>query len=476
MSRSCPSHAAARVFRAAAFVLSLAATASAAHAQTWEPLGATEPDFAHFEQVYALGFFSADPDSLVIFQKDGYYLHALGQDNGDSGDWADIGHSPAGPDAGLVTADDVMIGVQGDIHVSTDRGETWDLNVCADRDGEVLLESSLPTLAGPDGTPAVFFLSNTTVNRSRGGGTRGTWEYNIAGSGGHGGWPNVLADVQPSAALPEGRLLAGVFNGTTYSDDGGETWQPSSAYGPSAFVAYAFAHLPEAGHPYGGPVFGGFDELPGEELSVWRSDDGGATWAEVHEFDHAAWGLATLDEIRLHAGRDGALYASIIDLQGGPTEDLGRILRSWDGGVTWEAADDGMRVTHGGLAFSVNQFMGGPDGRLYAATDSVVWRTTVPLPVADAPAPSASPELVVTASPNPSSGRVAVSVALPEPSASVRVEVFDGVGRRVATLHEGAARGALSLDVDTRAWAPGVYTVRVAGAAAGGAARFTVAR
>ena len=475
MNRSRPSHAAARVFRVAAFVLSLVALVGAVHAQTWAPMTATEPDDPRNERVYSLGFLSAHADSLIAFASNGYFRHAPDQDNGETGEWSRFGRLVDVPRFGIVTSGSTLLNAdQGAVDRFPWGATAFDFNVANGHNGHILFESLLPALASADGTPPVFLVkAHLIASVTRGDGARGTWNH---GSRNLGGYAATLVDVQPSPALPEGRLLAGVFNGTTYSDDGGETWQPSSAYGPSAFVAYAFAHVPEPGHPYGGPVFGGFDELPGEELSVWRSDDGGATWAEVHVFDHAAWGLATLDEIRLPAGRDGALYPSIIDLQGGPTEGLGRILRSWDGGVTWEAADDGMRVTHGGLAFSVNQFMGGPDGRLYAATDSVVWRTTAPLPVADETAPSAPPELGVTVSPNPSAGRVAVGLALPEPSASVRVEVFDGVGRRVAVLHEGAARSDLTLDLNTSAFAIGTYRIVVTADGAHASRALTVAR
>ena len=63
--------------------------------------------------------------------------------------------------------------------------------------------------------------------------------------------------------------------------------------------------------------------------------------------------------------------------------------------------------------------------------------------------------LALSASPNPSSGVVRIEVAS---AGSVRVEVFDMVGRRVTTLHDGPAPGPLLLDAT--ALAPGVYTVR----------------
>ena len=79
--------------------------------------------------------------------------------------------------------------------------------------------------------------------------------------------------------------------------------------------------------------------------------------------------------------------------------------------------------------------------------------------------------------PNPSAGRatVAFSVATPQ---RVRVSVYDALGREVAVAFDGDARpGAeIAVAVGADSFAPGVYVVRVVGAAFAETRRLTVAR
>jgi hypothetical protein len=59
----------------------------------------------------------------------------------------------------------------------------------------------------------------------------------------------------------------------------------------------------------------------------------------------------------------------------------------------------------------------------------------------------------------------------------VRVELFDGVGRRVAVLRDGpAARGDTAVEVDASALAPGLYVVRASSADGVASRRLVVAR
>ena len=67
-------------------------------------------------------------------------------------------------------------------------------------------------------------------------------------------------------------------------------------------------------------------------------------------------------------------------------------------------------------------------------------------------------------------GRVVVEGA----AGAVRVEAFDAVGRRVAVLHDGPARGRL--DLRLAGVAPGAYVVRAVGGAGVASARVVVAR
>jgi len=97
------------------------------------------------------------------------------------------------------------------------------------------------------------------------------------------------------------------------------------------------------------------------------------------------------------------------------------------------------------------------------ASDRMLGVYVTPLPVQSAE--SAQPEgfRVEPAAPNPfrTHARLTVSMDAPGPLA---VEVFDLVGRRVATLHDGPlAAGPHTFAVDGTDWASGVYVARVTG-------------
>ena len=78
-------------------------------------------------------------------------------------------------------------------------------------------------------------------------------------------------------------------------------------------------------------------------------------------------------------------------------------------------------------------------------------------------------------SPNPATSRAAVTLTVETPQ-TVRVTLVDALGRRVRTLWDGPAAGALHLGVEAGGLAPGVYAVRVEGGAARAVRRLTVVR
>ncbi len=98
-----------------------------------------------------------------------------------------------------------------------------------------------------------------------------------------------------------------------------------------------------------------------------------------------------------------------------------------------------------------------------------------PLPVAVAdPAGAASPSLTV-AGESPTRGPVALRLALAAP-ATVRVDVFDALGRRMATLAEGAlGAGTHALTWTAVGAAPGIYVARLVAGAQVSSVRLVVA-
>ena len=91
---------------------------------------------------------------------------------------------------------------------------------------------------------------------------------------------------------------------------------------------------------------------------------------------------------------------------------------------------------------------------------------------ASEPAAAARPT-VSRPAPNPASRRSALTVSVPAPERAV---VVDALGREVLVLLDGDVTGTATLDVPTSRLAPGVYTVRVAGATFAETRRLTVVR
>ena len=385
-----------------------------------------------------------------------------------------------GPDTGFVSAEGTLFaaspGGATDVDRSADRGLTWEREV---HDGAtVLYQSRLPAFRGPSGHGAVVAVQSRLC-RSLDDGRAGTWDC-----GPYSGRTFGAGEVPPSAALPEGRTLFGIANGVVYSDDLGQTWTPApGAYLAGGLRGYSFAWMPEPGHPYGGYVLAGIQDQTepdrDRQAVVVRSDDGGGTWGLVWRYDPDVWGVGTGRRPSLYAGPDGAVWVSVYGGTGSAPWP-GRLLRSTDGGRTWEAADTNLdRYRYSdhtpGHGVKVNAWAAGPDGRLYIATESGVWRTTEavyePHPVATGEAPVPAP-LAVRVWPNPTGGAATVEVS--GPAERVRVAVFDVRGREVAVLHDGPATAGQRWAVETAGLAPGAYVVRVS--TASGAAALTVAR
>ena len=270
------------------------------------------------------------------------------------------------------------------------------------------------------------------------------------------------AAVLPPGHPHAGRLIAATTQGVWLSDEARPTLHLRRADGDAPLVGETLAVMPS-----GRVLLSGYD--PGGSRYAYASDDGGESWQAKQPLPEPADGIGDYTWLAVVGPRTAVAIGA-----------RGVVYRTDDDGETWAVVG---RVPVTSDVLSSRHVLFGPEGRMYVAlmragseaTDAWVWRTAAPVLVSEAAAPQTASEVGVTVSPNPSRNAVTVSVALPSAGA-VRVEALDGVGRRVAVLHEGAARGDLSLDVDTSAWAPGVYVVRVTGDAVAAAAPFTVAR
>ncbi|MEM6783085.1 MAG: T9SS type A sorting domain-containing protein, partial [Bacteroidota bacterium] len=110
-------------------------------------------------------------------------------------------------------------------------------------------------------------------------------------------------------------------------------------------------------------------------------------------------------------------------------------------------------------------------------TDETLMLPNEGLPVASEDEATGFPVIfAVAAYPNPTRASATIELALPE-ATDVRAEVFDLLGRRVATLHGGVlAAGTHRLAFDTAQLPAGVYVVRAVTHSAALTRRITVVR
>lgn len=455
-----PARGRARVALSGVFSLLLltAATPSSQPVPVWEDLGL----FAFPPATNAIGILfhehNSSPGAYDVFMVASYglFLFSPQAPTEDWGNWQLRCYISCSPTAGLITADGTLIvSMLGRVSRSTDWGITWTKSVWTNASFDAIHQSTLPSSAGN-----LYGALNGNLGVSNQDGIPGSWSV----SGASGGWENVIGEIPPSASLPDGRLLVGGFHGITYSNDGAVSFQASSAYG-TGYWADSFTFVPDPSHSFGGVAYSGVKNLnlssAGANLgTLLRSDDGGATWVEQYYFSDASmYDMPSVDAVQVLAvpnatgGHD--LWAGLDEVVSGNVAGRGAILRSTDGGLSWERADS----SFGG--FAVNQLALAPDGVLYAATELGVWRTTAPVysvTSAQDPDPSASPSLALR--PNPSSGSVIVELAVPN-SGEATLSVLDIQGRVVKQVYNGAVRaGTTTFSVDTSTIAAGVYVVR----------------
>ena len=344
---------------------------------------------------------------------------------------------------------------------STDGGRTWVLDGLA-REGIVaLFQSTLPALGG-----ATFMGDAPTVRFSLGAGAPGTWSPQVE----VGGEPSVFGEVPVSAAYPNGRLLVGIkFGGTLVSDDGGLTFAPAAGFWRPGFWPLTYALAPDPASRYGGTLYAGMSDFStNDRAAVLASEDGGTTWETRYQFTPGEFGMMGINDAIIAWGPDGALYAGLRWHIGG--NDPGTVVRSTDGGRTWEQAADG--YAGGG----VTGMIVGRDGRLYVAAFQGVYRTESPLAVAGEAQPEALGRLGVAVRPNPAGGRVEVVLRIAAAGAA-RVVVVDARGREVAVVLAGAvSAGETVRALETSGWPAGVYVVRASVGRETATARLVVAR
>jgi hypothetical protein len=279
-----------------------------------------------------------------------------------------------------------------------------------------------------------------------------------------------------SDAIAPGLVAVGGLGGVSVAANADSAWvlTPTTLW---EGTRYGIEGLAIVERPSGGwrlLAVGGDQTLP--HRRAWASDDLGATWS---------------DSVPLPDIADGGIGGVSLSSLGGSSAVVvlgrGRVWRTDDAGDTW--LDIG-RLPIDTTIVSARCAELGPDGRLYVGLmragaeydDAWVYRTTEPVVVRSEPAPAGLPgAMTIHVRPNPSSGTATVTLTLPEQTGGrlaspVRLTVHDALGRRVATLANGAlAAGPHTFTLDTGALPAGAYLVTARAGDARVSARITVA-
>ncbi len=171
-----------------------------------------------------------------------------------------------------------------------------------------------------------------------------TWYGNLEGTGGEN-------SGDPAAAISlDGRMYNGFIHssggqGVAYSEDNGESWT-------SVLVGEApggFGSLLDKNHlwidnspssPYEGNVYSAWTAFGGandNEIEIVRSDDGGLTWNQPRDISSPVNAGNHNQGVNIGTGPNGEVYVVWTIYDSWPTDENAMAMaRSFDGGETWE--------------------------------------------------------------------------------------------------------------------------------------------
>jgi photosystem II stability/assembly factor-like uncharacterized protein len=167
----------------------------------------------------------------------------------------------------------------------------------------------------------------------------------------------ILTDPRRS-----GRVTVGTHDGVWRSDDAGETWRRLSAPKPELGVWSLARHPTESD-----TLFAGY-----EPCTICRSADDGMTWSKLEvEVSFPAVSASPdipkrVISIAIDPSNPWELYASI---------EVGGLLRSLDGGASWENVIDGIYIDEGFVDIHSVVVNPGRPGQLTVATRFGVFRS-----------------------------------------------------------------------------------------------------
>lgn len=269
----------------------------------------------------------------------------------------------------------------------------------------------------------------------------------------------------------------------------------STAGGPSVGLAYVYERdgaawervaVLNSTSPENDGLFGTSVALSGGRALVSarsqpEGDGGGAT-----VFDGLVW----TPTASLVGPGPGSSFGSDVALDGGravvgarvDADSLGRVFLNGYDGANWtrtamlespdpaDGEEYGASVAVEGRRFAV----GAPYPRRFSQKFGAVYLYRDQVTVADETAPITSTVRLQAPRPNPASGMSRLTLSLAQME-TVTATVYDALGRSVQTiLNEEPVSGEVTLSVDARVLAPGIYAVHVVGETFAKSARLVV--
>jgi hypothetical protein len=294
------------------------------------------------------------------------------------------------------------------------------------------------------GTYRVYYTSNGGSSWSPAGG-----DLTGDGTGGTGSTISALAIAKTSSAImfagtsgsgSPARIQVTTNTGTTWTN---VTINPL----PNRYVTRILIDPGNASRAWA--LFSGYDSnTPGTPGHVFLTTNFGATWANRS---------GNLPDLPVNAGCINPANQNHLVVG----TDLG-IFETLDGGTTWTQKNAGLANVQ---VLDLDQRPG--DGVLVAATHGRgMFKSSGPLTAIASGEPAAQPEefLLQQNYPNPFNGITIIRFTLPVGASDqhVSLQVFDLLGRRVATLVDGQRRGGTNtVEFDASGLASGAYLYRL---------------
>jgi photosystem II stability/assembly factor-like uncharacterized protein len=260
----------------------------------------------------------------------------------------EVNHAIYDPQRGrlLATANDPWFG--SELVWSEDLGRSWQAakeGPAFPADSGLKLERIWHIAAAPDGRALYAGVAPAALYRSEDGGeswrevaglsehpTRPRWEPGAGGLCLH----SIALDPADPLRMFVAISAAGVFR----TDDGGATWAPRNKGTRAEFRPEKYPEFGQCVHKLLMSPGDSSRLFQQNHCGVYRSDDAGENWQEITSGLPSDFGFP----LALHPRDASTLY--VIPLQGGefrcPPEGKLRVFRSRDAGETWEALVDGL--------------------------------------------------------------------------------------------------------------------------------------